>query len=67
MKPGIHPEYVASTVHCGCGVTWQTRSTLPEIHTEICSACHPFFTGGASKLLDTAGQVERFRRRYGHK
>jgi len=67
MKPGIHPEYVASTVRCACGVTWQTRSTLPEIHTEICSACHPFFTGGGQKIVDTAGQVERFRRRYGHK
>jgi large subunit ribosomal protein L31 len=67
MKPGIHPEYKKATVHCGCGATWETRSTLAEIHTEICSHCHPFFTGGQSKMMDTAGQVERFRRRYGQK
>jgi len=64
MKTGIHPEYQTAVVHCACGAKWETRSTLPAITTEICSACHPFFTGGQSKMMDTAGQVERFRRRY---
>ena len=62
MKAEIHPEYVLSTVHCGCGNTFTTRSTQPELHVEICSACHPFYTG-KQKLLDTGGRVERFQRR----
>ena len=62
MKKGIHPEYVASTVRCSCGNTFVTRSTKPEIHVEICSACHPFYTG-RQKLVDTGGRVERFQRR----
>ena len=66
MKDKIHPKYVNATVHCACGETWQTRSTKSEIRLEICSACHPFFTG-KQKLLDTAGRVERFRRKYGRK
>jgi large subunit ribosomal protein L31 len=65
MKPGIHPTYQNATVHCACGNTFETRSTAPEIHVEICSACHPFFTG-KQKLVDTAGRVERFRQRYGN-
>jgi large subunit ribosomal protein L31 len=65
MKPDIHPRYEAATVHCACGNTWQTRSTVPDIHVEICSACHPFYTG-KQKLIDTAGRVERFRQRYGN-
>lgn len=63
MKAGIHPNYKASTVHCACGNSWETRSTTPDIHVEICSACHPYFTG-KQKLVDTAGRVERFRQRY---
>jgi large subunit ribosomal protein L31 len=66
VKPDIHPKYVNSTVHCACGETWQTRSTKPEIRLEICSNCHPFFTG-KQKLIDTAGRVERFNRKYGRK
>ena len=66
MKQGIHPEYVATTVVCGCGNTFETRSTKKELHVDICSACHPFFTG-KQKLMDTAGRVERFRRKYGIK
>jgi large subunit ribosomal protein L31 len=63
MKQGIHPEYVASTVRCSCGNTFQTRSTSPEIHLELCSQCHPFYTG-KQKLVDAGGRVERFQRRY---
>jgi large subunit ribosomal protein L31 len=55
-----------TTVHCACGETWETRSTKPEIRLEICSNCHPFFTG-KQKLVDTAGRVERFNRKYGRK
>ena len=62
MKPGIHPEYVLATVRCSCGNEFQTRSTKPELHVEICSACHPFYTG-KQKLIDTGGRVDRFRRR----
>ena len=64
VKPDIHPKYVNATVHCACGETWQTRSTKSEIRLEICSNCHPFFTG-KQKLIDTAGRVERFKKRYG--
>lgn len=64
MKQGIHPEYKNATVSCACGSTFTTRSTLETIHVEICSRCHPFFTG-RQKLVDTAGRVERFRRKYG--
>ena len=63
MKSGIHPEYNELTVSCACGATYLTRSTEKEIKVEICSNCHPFFTG-KQKLLDTAGRVERFRRKY---
>jgi large subunit ribosomal protein L31 len=66
VKPDIHPKYVNATVHCACGETWQTRSTMSEIRLEICSNCHPFFTG-KQKLIDTAGRVERFNRKYGRK
>ena len=66
VKPDIHPKYVNATVHCACGETWQTRSTKSEIRLEICSNCHPFFTG-KQKLVDTAGRVERFNRKYGRK
>ena len=63
MRTGIHPRYFATTITCACGSVIETGSTAKGIHTEICSACHPFFTG-KQKLLDTAGRVERFRRKY---
>ena len=66
MKEGIHPKYEKSVIVCACGSTVETRSTVPAIHVEICSACHPFFTG-KQKLVDTAGRVERFNRKYGKK
>ncbi|HWF54734.1 MAG TPA: 50S ribosomal protein L31 [Solirubrobacteraceae bacterium] len=62
MNTAIHPEYVDSHVTCTCGNDFMTRSTKPEIHVEICSACHPFYTG-KQKLVDTGGRVERFQRR----
>ena len=62
MKPDIHPEYVMATVTCSCGNTFETRSTRADLHVEICSACHPFYTG-KQKLVDTGGRVERFQRR----
>ena len=62
MKAGIHPEYQIATVTCSCGNSFETRSTKPELHVEICSACHPFYTG-KQKLVDTGGRVERFKRR----
>jgi large subunit ribosomal protein L31 len=64
MKPKIHPEYVEATVHCACGNTFTTRSTKSQLHTEVCSVCHPFFTG-EQRIVDTAGRVERFKKRYG--
>jgi|GEM_PF-1696761 len=63
MREGIHPKYDVINVKCLCGNTFETRSTKSEISTEICSQCHPFYTG-KQKLIDTAGRVERFRRRY---
>ena len=66
VKPGIHPKYEDTKVTCACGESFVTRSTRKEIHVEICSACHPFFTG-KQKLVDTAGRVERFQRKYGKK
>jgi len=66
MQEGIHPNYETSVVQCACGNKFETRSTKKELHVDICSACHPFFTG-KQKLLDTAGRVERFRRKYGLK
>jgi len=66
MKEGVHPKYVPARVTCACGNTFVTRATVPEIRVEICSNCHPFFTG-RQKIVDTAGRVERFRQRYaGH-
>ena len=63
MKKGIHPDYVETTVTCGCGNTFQTWSTKAKIAVEICSKCHPFFTGKV-KYVDTAGRVEKFQRKY---
>ena len=64
MKPEIHPEYHVVDARCACGNTWKTRSTKKELHLEICSACHPFFTG-RQKLIDTEGRVERFTKKFG--
>lgn len=64
MKKDIHPDYVECQVTCGCGETFTTRSTQPEIHVETCSQCHPFYTG-RQRFVDTAGRVEKFLRRYG--
>lgn len=66
MKEGIHPNYVEADVSCACGNSFKTRSTRPEIRLEICSACHPFFTGKV-KLIDTAGRIEKFQKKYGKK
>ena len=64
MKTDVHPEYVETTISCACGEIVQTRSTVPELRVAICSKCHPFFTC-RQKLVDTAGRVEKFRRKYG--
>ena len=66
MKKGIHPKYEATTITCSCGNVIKTRSTSKDIHVEICSSCHPFYTG-KEKLLDAAGRVEQFRKRYAKK
>lgn len=64
MKQKIHPEYIETTITCACGEVIHTRCTKPNIRVEICSKCHPFYTG-KQKLIDSAGRVEKFRRRYG--
>ncbi len=64
MKEGIHPEYKAATISCACGNVIETHSTVAKIHVEICSNCHPFFTG-KQKLMDAAGRVEKFNKKYG--
>jgi large subunit ribosomal protein L31 len=66
MKADIHPEYVETTVVCSCGSTFVTRSTRPSLHVELCSECHPFYTG-KQKLVDTGGRIEKFERRYGRR
>ncbi len=66
VKDGIHPNYVESKVTCACGNTFTTRSVKPAINVEICSACHPFFTG-KQKFVDSEGRVDRFNRKYGKK
>ncbi|HOO13539.1 MAG TPA: 50S ribosomal protein L31 [Candidatus Marinimicrobia bacterium] len=63
MKPNIHPEYKECTVTCACGNTFVTRSTVGDLKVEICSACHPFFTG-KQKLIDSAGRIDKFNRKY---
>ncbi len=63
MRENIHPAYPAAKVHCACGATWETRSTHGDLHLDICSNCHPFFTG-KQKLLDTQGRIDRFRKKY---
>ncbi|HET6252128.1 MAG TPA: 50S ribosomal protein L31 [Tepidisphaeraceae bacterium] len=64
MKAKIHPRYVVCNVHCACGNTFVTRSTVPRIAVDICNVCHPFFTG-KQKFVDTAGRVERFSKKFG--
>jgi len=66
VKAKIHPKYDAAVISCACGARYETRSTRKEIHVDICSACHPFFTG-KQKLVDTAGRVDRFKKKYGIK
>ena len=66
MKKDIHPTYATATVTCACGNTFKTRSTIAEIHTDICSNCHPFYTG-KQKLVDSGGRIDRFERRYGRR
>ncbi len=66
MKAGIHPKYEMTTITCACGNVIKTKSTVKNIEVEICSKCHPFYTG-KQKLVDTAGRVERFNRKYGIK
>jgi large subunit ribosomal protein L31 len=66
MKPKIHPDYVECKVSCGCGNSFMTRSTRREIHVEVCSSCHPFYTG-RQKFVDTAGRIEKFNRKYAAK
>ena len=63
MKEGIHPDYIETTITCGCGNTFQTRSTRKEMKVDICNVCHPFYTG-TQKIVDTAGRVDKFRRKY---
>ena len=63
MKQGIHPEYKVATVVCACGNRFETMSTQDEVHVEICGTCHPFYTG-KQRLVDTAGRVDRFKRKY---
>jgi large subunit ribosomal protein L31 len=65
MRTGIHPDYVECKVTCSCGETFQTRSTKPELHVELCSKCHPFFTG-TQKLVDSGGRVQRFSDKFGN-
>jgi large subunit ribosomal protein L31 len=64
VKQGIHPQYQEVEVHCACGAKWKTRSTRKDLHLEICSNCHPFFTG-RQKLIDTEGRVDRFTKKFG--
>ena len=63
MKNDIHPDYMSATVTCACGNRFETMATQPEVHTDICSVCHPFYTG-KQRRVDTAGRVERFKKKY---
>ena len=64
VRKGIHPDYIETSVKCGCGNTFKTHSTAKELHVEICSACHPFYTG-KQKFVDSAGRIEKFQKKYG--
>ena len=63
MRENVHPAYPTAKVHCACGATWETRSTHGDLHLDICSNCHPFFTG-KQKLIDTQGRIDRFKKKY---
>ena len=63
MKSKVHPEYVLTSISCACGFSWETRSTKENLKVDVCSKCHPFFTG-EQRIVDTAGRVERFNKRY---
>jgi large subunit ribosomal protein L31 len=63
MKSEVHPEYVLTSISCACGFSWETRSTKEDLKVDVCSNCHPFFTG-EQRIVDTAGRVERFNKRY---
>jgi len=63
MKSEVHPEYVLTSISCACGFSWETRSTKENLKVDVCSKCHPFFTG-EQRIVDTAGRVERFNKRY---
>lgn len=63
MKKGIHPDYMVAKVICACGNTFETRATVPEIHVEVCSRCHPFYTG-TQRVIDSGGRVQRFKDKY---
>ena len=63
MKQGIHPNYQPTVIRCACGATYETRSTRKDLRVDICSNCHPFFTG-KQKLVDTAGRIEKFKKKY---
>ncbi|HIE85202.1 MAG TPA: 50S ribosomal protein L31 [Dehalococcoidia bacterium] len=63
MKSEVHPEYVLTSISCACGFSWETRSTKENLKVDVCSNCHPFFTG-EQRIVDTAGRVERFNKRY---
>lgn len=65
MKKGIHPRYEVTTIACACGATYTVGSTRKNLRVEICSRCHPFYTGGAQRIVDTGGRVERFKKKYG--
>jgi len=67
MKPNIHPKFVEAEIRCICGTTFKTMSSNPKMSVEICSNCHPYYTGQQSKIVDTAGRVERFNQRYSQK
>ena len=64
MKEGIHPEYKPAVIRCSCGAVWETRSTKESISVDVCSKCHPYYTG-RQKLVDTGGRVDRFKKRFG--
>lgn len=65
MKEGIHPRYDKATITCACGNVIETRSTKPNIRVEVCSQCHPYYTGTRTRLVDTGGRIEKFRKKYG--
>ena len=67
MKEGIHPVYKEAVIRCACGAEFKTKSTKQNLRVEVCSRCHPFFTGAERKFIDSEGRIERFRKKYGQK